>query len=97
MPPAWGRMDGGQWGGEGRRAGHLSREMEKSRKAATSSEVWFRARRVMACRAFSLAWGMWMEQSCRWMAWPRVATCAGRKSMGRGLIWAGGQAPPRGA
>ena len=94
LPSAWGRMDGGHWGREGRRAGHLSSGMEKSRKAATSSEVWFRASRVMACRAFSLAWGMRMEQSCRWMARPRLATCAGRKSMGRGLVWAGGQAPP---
>ena len=56
-PGGGGRMEGG--------AGHLSKGMEGSRKVATSSEVWFRASRVMACRATSLAWGMWTEQSCK--------------------------------
>ena len=76
--PAWGRLEGG--------AGHLSRGMEKSRKVATSSGVWLRASRVMACRAFSLAWGMRMEQSCKWMARPRLATYAGGRVWGRGLV-----------
>lgn len=64
-------------------AGYLSRGMEKSRKVATSSGVWFRASRVMACRAFFLAWGRRTEQSCRWMAWPRLATYGGSKSAGQ--------------
>lgn len=64
-------------------AGYLSRGVEKSRKVATSSGVWFRASRVMACRAFFLAWGRRTEQSCRWMAWPRLATYGGSQSAGQ--------------
>lgn len=69
-------------GGEGSGAGHLSRRMEKSRKAATSSGAWFRASRVTASRTSSLAWGMRTELSCRWMAWPRLATCVDRERVG---------------
>lgn len=45
-------------------ARYLSRGEEKSRKAATSSGMWFLASRVMTRRALSLAWGIWMAQ--RW-------------------------------
>lgn len=64
-------------------AGYLSSGMEKSRKVDTSSGVWFRASRVMTCRAIFLAWGRQKEQSCRWMAWPRLATYGSRKSAGQ--------------
>lgn len=40
-----------------------------------------------------LGLGMRMEQSCRWMAQPRLATCAGRKSMGRGAGLGKGPGP----
>lgn len=81
LPPAWGRVDRG--GSGGRWAGHLFRGTETSRKVATSSGVWFRASRVTARRTFSCAWGTRPQRSCRWMAWPRLATCAGRKHVGQ--------------
>lgn len=78
--PAWGRTEGRQGAARRGEAGHLSRGMEKSRKAAASWGAWSRASRVMARRACSFALGMDTEQSCRWMARPRLPTCAGRKS-----------------
>lgn len=67
-------------------ARYLSRGEEKSRKAATSSGMWFRARRVMTRRALSLAWGIWMVQRWWWMAWPILPTCSGVGSSGRCLM-----------
>lgn len=67
-------------------ARYLSRGVEKSRKAATSSGMWFRASSVMTRRALSLAWGIWMAQRCWWMAWPILPTCSGVGSSGRCLM-----------
>lgn len=78
-------------------AGHLSKGAEQSRRVAASSGAWFRASRVTACRALFLARGTWMEQSCTWMARPRLATCVGRQRV-EGESWSerGGQALPGG-
>lgn len=55
-------------------ARYLSRGVEKSRKTATNSGMWFLASRVMTCRILFLAWGIWMAQRWWWMAWPILPT-----------------------
>lgn len=54
-----------------------------SRKVVTSSRVWLRASRVMACRVFSLACGIRTEHRRRQMAWAMPETCAERERSDR--------------